>query len=185
MYTHSTQQLLVIDALHTSGNEEYKEVAEVLQDKLYYEGDTLDMVLKVASTYKNQPVRYLDTIVHLVFVLLKMLEKFSKNKDYMFVKKKANRRAKKKANPGKDTLQFPPTIARFRNIKIHRLMPLSFPIEYDDMDEEEAEYEQSSKGYAEHAFKFKSFEEVSMLGNTTANSQGCSHGVHYLLALRE
>lgn len=89
----------MIEALQTSGNKEYEEVSQILQDKLYYEGSTLDMVLSVASTYKNQPIRYLDTIVNLVYVLLKMLEKYSKNKDYMYVKKKARRRATRD-NPG-------------------------------------------------------------------------------------
>lgn len=86
-------QLLVMEALQQSGNQEYKDVSEILQDKLYYEGQTLDMVIQIASTYKNQPIRYLDTVINLVYVLLRMLEKYSKNKEHMFVKKKARRRA--------------------------------------------------------------------------------------------
>lgn len=82
-----------MEALQQSGNQEYKDVSEILQDKLYYEGQTLDMVIQIASTYKNQPIRYLDTVINLVYVLLRMLEKYSKNKEHMFVKKKARRRA--------------------------------------------------------------------------------------------
>lgn len=87
-------QLLVIEALQVSGNDQYKEVSEILQDKLYYENSTLEMVTQIASTYKNQPLRYLDTIINLVYVLLRMLEKYSKSKEFMYVKKKARRRAR-------------------------------------------------------------------------------------------
>ena len=88
-------QLLVMDALYYSGNEEYKEVSEILQNKLYYEPETLEMVLKVISTYTHQPIKYLDAIVHLSYVMLRMLEKYSKNTEYMFVRKKASKRGKK------------------------------------------------------------------------------------------
>ena len=84
-----------MDALYYSGNEEYKEVSEILQNKLYYEPETLEMVLVVITTYKDQPIKYLDAIVHLSYVMLRMLEKYSKNTEYMFVRKKASKRAKK------------------------------------------------------------------------------------------
>ena len=38
----------------TSGVEEYTDLAEILQNKLYYEAEQLDLVLTVISQYKNQ-----------------------------------------------------------------------------------------------------------------------------------
>jgi replication fork protection complex subunit Tof1/Swi1 len=85
----------VMDGLFYSGNEDYKDVSEILQNKLYYEAETLEMVLKVVSFYKDQSIQYLDAVIHLMYVMLRMLEKYSKNQDYIFVKKKAAKRSKK------------------------------------------------------------------------------------------
>lgn len=89
-------QLLVMDGLYYSGNEDYKDVSEILQNKLYYEAETLEMVLKVVVCYKDQSIQYLDAIIRLMYVMLRMLEKYSKNQDYVFVKKKASRAKKAK-----------------------------------------------------------------------------------------
>ena len=89
-----------MDGLFYSGNEDYKDVSEILQNKLYYEAETLEMVLKVVSFYKDQSIQYLDAVVHLAYVMLRMLEKYSKNQDYIFVKKKAAKRGKKKQAEG-------------------------------------------------------------------------------------
>lgn len=52
---HSTpSQLLVIEALQLSGVQDHIDVAEILQHKLYYEADSLDMVLNVITRFKQQ-----------------------------------------------------------------------------------------------------------------------------------
>jgi uncharacterized protein YwgA len=58
--TDCVSQLLTMDALQHSGNEDYKEVSEILQNKLYYDKETLDMALNVLKAYKQQPLRYAD-----------------------------------------------------------------------------------------------------------------------------
>jgi hypothetical protein len=40
--------------------------------------------------------RYLDAVMNLSYTLLRMLEKYSKSKSYMYVRKKAGRAAKKR-----------------------------------------------------------------------------------------
>lgn len=42
--------------------------------------------------------RYLDSVINLSYVLLRMLEKYSKSKAYMYVRKKKSRASKKKKN---------------------------------------------------------------------------------------
>jgi hypothetical protein len=49
-------KLLLIDAMSTSNVEEDVEVAEILQNQLYYNGDILDSSLSVVSQYKDQSV---------------------------------------------------------------------------------------------------------------------------------
>jgi hypothetical protein len=47
-------QLLVIEALQASGIPEHVDVAEILQNKLYYEAETLDMVVGLITKYNAQ-----------------------------------------------------------------------------------------------------------------------------------
>ena len=49
-------QLLLVDAMAISAEEEDVEVAEILQNRLYYNGDILDSSLQVVSQYKDQSV---------------------------------------------------------------------------------------------------------------------------------
>ncbi|KAK4685899.1 replication fork protection complex subunit TIMELESS/Tof1/Swi1, partial [Tremellales sp. Uapishka_1] len=131
--------LLLIDAMSTSPDEEDVEVAEILQNQLYYNGDILESSLDVISKYKDQSIAYLDSVVHFAFVLLRMLEKYSKNKSFMFVRKKrAARTRRKKAadNPAN-----------------------SNPVPEEYVDEEgDAEPDRDAPSYAEHAFTFTNFE---------------------------
>lgn len=50
----SRPQLLVIEALQATGNQDHIDVAEILQNKLYYEADTLDMVVSLVTRYNGQ-----------------------------------------------------------------------------------------------------------------------------------
>ncbi len=75
-----------------SGQQDHVDTAEILQNKLYYDADTLELCANLLRRYTDQSNKFLDAIVHLAYVMLRMLEKYSKSKAYMFVrKKKANR----------------------------------------------------------------------------------------------
>ncbi|KWU43381.1 timeless-domain-containing protein, partial [Rhodotorula sp. JG-1b] len=129
-----TQILLVIEALQASGIPEHVDVAEILQNKLYYEAETLDMVVGLITKYNAQSYKYLDSVINLAYTLLRMLEKYSKSKAYMYVRKKragraANARKKKKRESGS---------------ALHR-------IEYVA--------ESSALSFGEHAFQFEKFEQ--------------------------
>ncbi|ORY33101.1 timeless protein-domain-containing protein [Naematelia encephala] len=133
-----TQILLLIDAMSTSEDDEDLEIAEILQNQLYYNGDILDSSLSVIAQYKDQSVAYLTSVVHFAYVFLRMLEKYSKNKAFMFVRKRKAARKKRKAIEA-----LPETAA--------------LPEEYGN--EEDVEPERDTPSYAEHAFTFTSFEK--------------------------
>ncbi|GAA6027789.1 hypothetical protein JCM8097_001720 [Rhodosporidiobolus ruineniae] len=137
-----TQMLLVIEALQATANPDHVEVAEILQNKLYYEADTLDMVVSLINKYSGQSYRYLDAVMNLSYTLLRMLEKYSKSKAYMYVRKKKAGRAKKKKKQAANGEDAGDGLGMG-----------------DDEDEEEAEIEQSTVSFKEHAFQFEKFEQ--------------------------
>ncbi|GAA5935882.1 Tof1p [Sporobolomyces koalae] len=133
------QMLLTIEALQLSGIPDHIDVAEILQNKLYYEAETLDMVLTVLTKYTNQSYKYLDSTITLAYTLLRMLEKFSKSKAYMYVrKKKAGRAGKKKSKAGDENGEDGLGLGH---------------------DEEEEEIERGTVSFGEHAFQFEKFEQ--------------------------
>ncbi|GAA6007730.1 hypothetical protein JCM11491_003944 [Sporobolomyces phaffii] len=141
------QMLLIIEALQTSGLPDHIDVAEILQNKLYYEAETLDMVLAVLVKYTNQSYKYLDSVITLSYTLLRMLEKYSKSKAYMYVrKKKAGRAAKKK----KRQLFPQSTTGGDENGEDGLGM---------GEDEEEDEIARGTVSFGEHAFQFEKFEQ--------------------------
>ncbi|KAA1122695.1 Topoisomerase 1-associated factor 1 [Puccinia graminis f. sp. tritici] len=143
------QQLLVIEGLTTSGVEDYTQVANVMLNRLYYDADTLDMVIKLMSKYTNQSLKYLENIVHFSFVFLKILERYAGSTDYMYVRKKKKARKSKQKQTGlesADQVDGGADEGETRN-----------PVE----DEEEAflEAERSGVEFAEHKFEFGKFQQ--------------------------
>jgi replication fork protection complex subunit Tof1/Swi1 len=83
-------------------DEALSDAADILQQQLVYNGEVLDIALDSLRTYKEgtQSLAYLDSSIHLSYALLRMLEKWSKDKgDGTYVRKKAAR--KKRAKKGK------------------------------------------------------------------------------------
>jgi replication fork protection complex subunit Tof1/Swi1 len=46
--------LLTIDALSSSPDEDYRDAADILQNQLYYQGETLSSVTEVLRTFSQQ-----------------------------------------------------------------------------------------------------------------------------------
>lgn len=92
--------------------------------------------------------RYLDSVIHFAYVLLRMLEKYSKSKSYMFIRKRRAAKKKKKA---------------IDDANADGSVPL--PEDYAGEDEEAAilNGDEDVPSYAEHAFTFQAFEKVSFL----------------------
>lgn len=139
-------QLLVLDGLMATGLEPYLEAANLIQHKLYYDESSLEVVIQLLCSYTTQSHKFLENIVCLASVFLKMLERYSKKADYMFVrKKKPQRKAKAKVKgiegAGEDA-----------------------EVDLEVGQEEEAEFDamedRRADTYAEHKFEFQKFQAV-------------------------
>lgn len=124
--------------MSVSPNPDHVEVAQVLQDKLYYDAETLEISVNLLKKFSSQSSKYLDAITHLAFVLLRMLEKFSKSKAYMFVRRK-------KANRG--------------GARRKKAMEEEEGDGIGQGDEEEEEVEASALSFKEHQFEMAKFED--------------------------
>ncbi|KAL5514636.1 hypothetical protein ACEPAG_1952 [Sanghuangporus baumii] len=100
------QLLALIDAMHSVELEdsELAEAASLLQQQLVYNGEVLDISVDALRVYKEgvQSLRYLDASIRLGYSLLKMLEKWSRERgggELLVRKKKAKR---KKSKDGAD-----------------------------------------------------------------------------------
>ncbi|KAJ7582904.1 timeless protein-domain-containing protein [Mycena floridula] len=95
-----TQLLLLIDNMSSSEIDDpyLKEAAETLQQQLIYNGEVLDITLDSLRVYKEgtQSLAFLDSSVHMAYVLLRMLERWSKGKSDIYVRKKKGKRRKRR-----------------------------------------------------------------------------------------
>ncbi|CAE6475330.1 unnamed protein product [Rhizoctonia solani] len=90
-----TQLLNLIILMAQDPDEANQEAAETLQHQLYYNGEALDVALESLRGYKDQSIAYLDSAVHLAYVLLRMLEKWAHSQGEMYVRKKKKSLTKK------------------------------------------------------------------------------------------
>jgi replication fork protection complex subunit Tof1/Swi1 len=76
------------------------EAADLLQQQIIYNGDILDIALDSLRAYRegSQSLTYLNASVYLSYALMRLLERWTKDKtDGVYVLKK-NARRRKKAN---------------------------------------------------------------------------------------
>lgn len=102
---------------------------------------------------------YLESVITFAYVLLKMLERYSKNKTFMFVRKSAKRK-KNKAQADRDGVA-------------------PVPEEYEGDSEDEGVPDDDEPNYAEHTFTFTKFEKKF------ANEGVCNTLLAYLQRYRE
>ncbi|KAH9826899.1 Topoisomerase 1-associated factor 1 [Teratosphaeria destructans] len=95
-----TQILLTVQSMAESKDEEDQEIAENIQNRIFYEEATHDRIVQILRGYSNQGFAYLDAITECVHVFVRMLERYSKqNVDLQVRSKRRARRKAKKANP--------------------------------------------------------------------------------------
>ncbi|KAF8177653.1 timeless protein-domain-containing protein [Pholiota molesta] len=95
-----TQLLLLIDKMSSAEivDPTLKEAAEVLQQQLIYNGEVLDIALESLRSYKpgTQSLAYLDSSVYLAYALLRMLERWGKEKgSESYVRQKVSKKKRK------------------------------------------------------------------------------------------
>ncbi|KAJ5631656.1 uncharacterized protein N7484_011756 [Penicillium longicatenatum] len=93
-----TQILLTVQEMAASPLDEDQEIAENIQNRIFYEETTHERIIAIVRGYKDQGFGYLDAATELVHVFLRMLERYSKeNADMQVRSRKRARRNKKKA----------------------------------------------------------------------------------------
>lgn len=91
-----TRILLTVQEMSESDLEEDQEVAENIQNRIFYEETTHDRVILITRNYKGQGFGYLDACTELSHVFLRMLERYSKQNVDMQVRSKRRARKKRK-----------------------------------------------------------------------------------------
>ncbi|KAI4930870.1 Topoisomerase 1-associated factor 1 [Alternaria infectoria] len=92
-----TQILLTVHEMSESGLEEDQEIAENIQNRIFYEESTHDRIVMILRSYKDQGFGYLDAVTELSHVFLRMLERYAKqNVDMQIRSKRRARKIKKK-----------------------------------------------------------------------------------------
>lgn len=91
-----TQILLIVQDMANSPLEEDQEIAENIQNRIFYEETTHDRVIAVLRGYKDQGFDYLDACTELSHVFLRMLEKYSKENIDLQVRSRRRARKQKK-----------------------------------------------------------------------------------------
>lgn len=107
-----TQILLMVQMMSESKTEEDQEIAENIQNRIFYEESTHERIVQVLRGYTTQGFAYLDAVTECVHVFVRMLEQYSKqNVDLQVRSKRRARRKKKKkqqaSQDGESGLQGP------------------------------------------------------------------------------
>lgn len=101
-----TQILLTVAAMADSASEDDQEIAENIQNRIFYEETTHDQVIAVLRGYNEQGFAFLDACTDMAHTFLRMLERYSKQNVDMQVRSKRRarrkRRAKAQANGAED-----------------------------------------------------------------------------------
>jgi replication fork protection complex subunit Tof1/Swi1 len=94
-----TQILLTVHEMSESALEEDQEIAENIQNRIFYEESTHDRIVMILRSYKDQGFGYLDAVTELSHVFLRMLERYAKQNVDMQIrsKRRAQKIKKKKA----------------------------------------------------------------------------------------
>lgn len=100
-----TQILLTVQEMTASPIEEDQEIADNIQNRIFYEETTHDRILAIIRGYKDQGFGYLDAATELSHVFLRMLERYSKENTDMQVRSKRRARRKKKAEQGEQVAE--------------------------------------------------------------------------------
>jgi replication fork protection complex subunit Tof1/Swi1 len=92
-----TQILLTIHEMSEAALEDDQEIAENIQNRIFYEESTHDRIVMILRSYNDQGFGYLDAVTELAHVFLRMLERYAKqNVDMQIRSKRRTRKIKKK-----------------------------------------------------------------------------------------
>ncbi|GME23389.1 Timeless protein [Neofusicoccum parvum] len=90
-----TQILQTVQEMSESPTDDDQEIAENIQNRIFYEETTHDRIVTLLRSYKDQGLGYLDACTEISHVFIRMLERYSKQNADLQVR--SRRRARKKA----------------------------------------------------------------------------------------
>ena len=99
-----TQILLMVREMSESPLEDDQEIAENIQNRIFYEEATHDQIVLIVRYYKIQGFGYLDACTELAHVHLSMLERYSKQNVDLQIRSRRRTRRKKKATQQQDNV---------------------------------------------------------------------------------
>lgn len=102
-----TQILLTIRQMSGSPLDEDQEIAENIQNRIFYEETTHDRVLTVLRNYKGQGFWYLDACTELAHVFMRMLEQYAKQNADMQIRSRRRKKIVKSQDKDVDTQDAP------------------------------------------------------------------------------
>jgi replication fork protection complex subunit Tof1/Swi1 len=91
-----TQILLTVQEMAQSPLEDDQEIADNIQNRIFYEESTHDRIVSILKGYKDQGFGYLDACTELSHVFLRMLERYSKENADLQIRSRRRARRKKK-----------------------------------------------------------------------------------------
>ncbi|PWN45255.1 hypothetical protein IE81DRAFT_360679 [Ceraceosorus guamensis] len=148
--------LRMVDAMSRSSSEHQRDLAEGLQTQLYYESSTLALSQTIMRSYKSaRSFACLEATVALAYTMPRMLERYSSDKDNLYVRAKS-RVAKAKARAAQGEAD----------------------------DQEVADLEKSAKDHAEVVYKERRFEFDKYQSHMCA-SEVAAAAVDYLSRWRD
>ncbi|KAK3690641.1 Topoisomerase 1-associated factor 1 [Vermiconidia calcicola] len=92
-----TQILLTVQSMAESADEEDLEIAENIQNRIFYEESTHDRIVAICRAYTHQGFAYLDAVTDCVHVFVRMLERYSKQNADLQIRSKRRARKKQKS----------------------------------------------------------------------------------------
>lgn len=92
-----TQILLIVQDMAESQLEEDQEIAENIQNRIFYEETTHDRIIAILRGYKDQGFGYLNSCTELSHVFLRILERYSRENVDLQVRSRRRARKSKKA----------------------------------------------------------------------------------------
>ena len=92
-----TQILLIVQEMAESPLEEDQEIAENIQNRIFYEESTHDRIVAILRGYKDQGFGYLNSCTELSHVFLRILERYSRENVDLQVRSRRRARKSKKA----------------------------------------------------------------------------------------
>ena len=92
-----TQILLIVQEMSESPLEDDQDIAENIQNRIFYEESTHDRIITILRSYKDQGFGYLDACTELSHVFLRVLERYSRENVDLQVRSRRRARKSNKA----------------------------------------------------------------------------------------